>query len=63
MKELIAKNDKQLGLCLRLMHAENVDFFVRVHETGKGKIYFGVSVKTDNHRFSEIAEKFRILTS
>lgn len=62
MKELIAKNPKQLDICLRLLYAEKIGFEVHVHETEKRKIYYGVEVNTDEETRAAIEEKYRILT-
>ncbi len=62
MKELIAKNPKQLDICLRLLYAEKIGFTVHVHETNKKKIYYGVAIHTDEETQAAIEEKYRILT-
>lgn len=63
MKEFIAKNAKQLNLCLRMLYAENVSFAVTVKETDKRKIIYGVSVQVDDETFQQLKEKYRILIS
>lgn len=62
MKELIAKNPKQLDICLRLLYAEKIGFTVHVHESNKKKIYYGISITVDAKKQAEIEEKYRILT-
>lgn len=62
MKELIAKNPKQLDICLRLLYAEKIGFKVHVHETEKRKIYYGIELNTDEETHAAIEEKYRILT-
>ena len=63
MQEFIAENPKQLNLCLRLLYAEHVNFSVRVIETQKGKIIFGVAVNVNDQRMTELEEKYRIMIS
>ena len=63
MKELMAKNPKQLDICLRLLYAEHVNFFVNIHETNNGKIVYGVSVNVDDETKSKLEEKYRIMIS
>ena len=63
MREFIAKNSKELGICLKLLYAENVKFYVDVHENDKKKIYYSIEVDTDEQRREAIREKYRILTS
>lgn len=62
MTELIAKNPKQLDICLKLLHAEGILFTVRVIDTKK-KILYGVSANVDDKQAKLIEEKYRILTS
>lgn len=63
MHGLVARNPKQLDLCLRLLYAENVDFVVKVNETEKRKIFYTIYVKTDEHNYELLREKYRILIS
>lgn len=62
MTELIAKNPKQLDICLKMLHAEDISFTVRVIDTKK-KILYGVSADVDDKQARLIEEKYRILTS
>lgn len=63
MNEFVARNPKQLDLCLRLLYAENVDFVVRVSETNKRKIIYIITVVVDDQTMKVLEEKYRILTS
>lgn len=63
MKEFIAKNPKQLDICLRLLYAEKVHFSVVVKETEKHKIEYGIGVHADEKTVELLREKYRILTS
>lgn len=63
MKEFIARNPKQLDLCLKLLYAEKVGFIVEVREDQKRKITYSVMVKVESERFAELEEKYRILIS
>ncbi len=63
MNGFMAKNPKQLDICLRLLYAEKVSFTVRVIETHKRKIEYTVYAEADQQQISELKEKFRILTS
>ena len=63
MKELVARNPKQLDICLRLLYAESVEFVVNVRETNKRKIYYAIQVVADDQRMAELDEKYRILIS
>lgn len=63
MKEFIAKNPKQLDICLRLLYAEKVHFSVVVKETEKHKIEYRIGVHADEKTVESLREKYRILTS
>lgn len=63
MNGFLAKNSKQLDLCLRLLYAERIDFIVKVEETMKRKIVYKIYAKADTEKQLELKEKYRILTS
>lgn len=63
MLNFIAKNPKQLNLCLRLMYAENVKFIVGIQENEKRKIEYIISVNVASTEFEILREKYRILIS
>lgn len=63
MKEFMARNPKQLDLCLRLLYAERVPFIVKVIETDKRKIVYAVSTQVDEQTYEMLREKYRILIS
>ncbi len=63
MNGFLAKNPKQLDLCLRLLYAEHIGFIVKVEETAKRKIIYKVFAKADIEKLSELEEKYRILIS
>lgn len=58
MNYLVAKNDKQLGIALKLLHTEKEAFEVDVFENEKQKIEFHIIVKTDETRFNELKAKY-----
>lgn len=63
MKEFIAKNPKQLDICLKLLYAEKVGFNVKVKETDKHRITYEIIADTDAQTYELLREKYRILTS
>lgn len=63
MREFLAKNPKQLDLCLRLLYSEHIGFSVRVCENTKKKIEYKVGVQATEERIAELEEKYRILIS
>lgn len=58
MNYLVAKNDKQLGIALKLLHTAKEAFEVDVFENEKQKIEFHIIVKTDEIRFNELKAKY-----
>ena len=58
MNYLVAKNDKQLGIGLKLLDTEKEAFEVDVFENEKQKIEFHIIVKTDETRFNELKAKY-----
>ncbi len=63
MRELTAKNPKQLDLCLKLLYTENIGFSVKVCESTKKKIEYVITVDADEQKVNELQEKYRILIS
>jgi len=62
MKALLARNPKQLDLCLRLLYSEGVGFTVSIVENEKRKIMYSIYVNADQDIFDKLEEKYRILT-
>ena len=58
-----AVNDKQLGICLRMLYAEKIQPFVKTVMNGKGKIEFQVSIQSDQTTFEMLRERYEILIS
>lgn len=63
MEELTARTPGQLDKCLRLLYGEHKIFYVNIHETDKGKIYYGIAVDADPETFVRLKEKYRIMIS
>ena len=63
MKTFLARNPKQLDLCLRLLYSERLIFSFRVVESAKKKIEYEIGVQAPEEKINELAEKYRILIS
>jgi len=63
MKEFRAVNAKQLDLCLRMLYAEKIQFFVTIVENDKRKIEYRIGVLIDEQKFEALEERYRILIS
>lgn len=63
MDYLLAVNNKQLGICLRMLFAENLDYIVKTVLNSRNKIEFHISVDTDEQTFQMLRERYEILIS
>ncbi len=63
MKTFIAKNPKQLDLCLKLMYTEKVQFKVVVTQTAKLKIVYRIDALVDGYVADELERKYNVLIS
>lgn len=63
MRYFVAKNERQLGLCLRMLYDENITAIVTVCENDKRKIEYHISPTTDEETFKRLQERYRILIS
>ena len=61
MKEFIAKSDRQLGLCLKMLFAEQIEFDVRLELNEKGKVVYYVSAAADDKTLDELNLKYESL--
>lgn len=58
-----AVNDKQLGVCLRMLYAEKLQPFVETVLNEKGKIEFHISISSNDQVFDDLNERYKILIS
>ena len=59
-----AVNDKQLGICLRMLYAEEqLNPFVKVVLNEKDKIEFYIRINADEQLYDELIERYKILIS
>lgn len=63
MGYFLAVNDKQLGLCLRMLYADGLSANVQTLRNDKGKIEFHISTEADEDYFNELLERYTILIS
>jgi hypothetical protein len=63
MKYFLAVNNKQLGLCLRMLYAKKIQGFVETVMNSKGRIEFHISIAVDDDLFEKLNERYRILIS
>lgn len=63
MKYFLAVNNKQLGLCLRMLYAEKIQGFVETVMNSKGRIEFHIGIAVDDDLFEKLNERYRILIS
>ncbi len=58
-----AVNDKQLGVCLRMLYADKIQGFVETIKGDKGKIEFRISIDVDRQTFEKLLERYEIMIS
>lgn len=63
MDYMLAINDKQLGICLRMLYAEGLQGIVTTVRNDKGKIEFHIRVNADERTRATLAERYEILIS
>ena len=63
MEYFLAVNDKQLGLCLRMLYADGLNANVQTVRNDKGKIEFHIRTSVDGTYFNELLERYTILIS
>lgn len=64
MNYFVAINDKQLGICLRMLFAEKIEYtIVKTVMTSKHKIEFHIYMQEEDKRLDELIEKYEILIS
>ena len=54
MKYFLAVNNKQLGLCLRMLYAKKIQGLVETVMNSKGRIEFHISIAVDDDLFEKI---------
>lgn len=63
MYDFIAKNPKQMDICLRMLYAEHCEFTLEICETPTGKIVYAITALTGEEKKAQLREKYRIMTS
>lgn len=58
-----AVNNKQLGICLRMLYAERIQGFVETVMNGKGRIEFHIGIAVDDELFEKLNRRYKILIS
>ena len=63
MHELLAKSDRQLGMCLRMLYAEGIRGPLPVHSeiNDKGKMEFHVLLLVDDETFERLQKRFETM--
>lgn len=64
MNYFLAKTDRQLGICIRMLRDERLnDLIVRHEMNEKGRIEYRVYISVSEERFEKLNERFRTLIS
>lgn len=62
MDYFLAKSDRQLGICLRLLYANGIQGHVTTVMNSKMRIEFHITI-TETERFAELDAQYRIQIS
>ncbi len=63
MNSFLARNDKQLGICLRMLYADGFQGVVETVKNDKNKIEFHISIDSDEQTFRLLEERYETLIS
>ena len=63
MRYFLAVNNKQLGICLRMLYAERIQGFVETVMNGKRRIEFHIGIAVDDELFEKLNRRYKILIS
>ena len=63
MNYIIAKSDRQLGICLRMLYPEQKRFSPELYLNDKGKVEYKVPVDLDDNRYEYYKHTFETLIS
>lgn len=63
MNYILAKNDKQLGICLRMLFPKQKRFKINPVMNDRGKMEYHVYVDLDDERFEYYQRTFNTLIS
>lgn len=61
MRYFRAVNNKQLGVCLRMLFAEGIQGTVKTVLNDKDRIEFHITANVDEQTFKELEERYKIL--
>ncbi len=62
-KYFVATNDRQLGVCLRMLYAEKIQPIVLTVLNDKNKVEFHISISVDDNLMNDLLERYIILIS
>lgn len=62
-KYFVATNDRQLGVCLRMLYAEKIQPIVLTVLNDKNKVEFRISISVDDNLMNDLLERYIILIS
>lgn len=61
MRYFLAINNKQLGVCLRMLFADGIQGTVKTVLNDKDRIEFHITANVDEQTFEELEERYKIL--
>lgn len=61
LQNFTAKNEKQLGLCLKLLYLEKIKSQVELQLTEKDKVIYLIWVRVNDETWSKLDSMYKIL--
>ena len=64
MHELLAKSDRQLGICLRMLYAEGLHGPLQIHSeiNSKGKMELHVLLPVDDAQYERLKKRYETMS-
>lgn len=64
MDYFLAKSDRQLGICIRMLNDEGfTELIVRSEKNTNNRMEFHVFITTDEERFARLLERYKTMIS
>lgn len=62
MQSFLATSDKQLGICLKMLYAENLnECAVKIHLNQKQKVVYEICIRVDEAYYEVLKQRYKIL--
>lgn len=64
MDYFLARSDRQLGICIRMLHGEGFDkLIIESEKNANNRMEFHVYINTNEERFARLQERYQMMIS